>query len=188
MFDSSILEKRRFWCNWGSGCYLDRWVPVLEPDFSKWGKAARTLLTGALMSLVLCVSAYANPEWKSVVVHISDSDHMTPYECNEWHRERGWEGCGYNFVVEPDGILYVARGYEKVGAHVRGFNARSLGFCFVTKDRASPEQLKTFRAWLNQTREMYDIRNNIWPHFRFTDKKRCPGAVWHQLRATGVVE
>lgn len=62
MYDSAILEKRRFWHSYGRGWYLERWVPVLEPDFSKWGKAARVLLASALMSLVLCVvPAYADP-------------------------------------------------------------------------------------------------------------------------------
>src|SRR5262245_18784699 len=45
------------------------------------------------------------PKWEGVVVHHSESTHMTLGECNAWHRARGWESCRYNFIIEPDGTL-----------------------------------------------------------------------------------
>ena len=121
-------------------------------------------------------------DWKGVVVHISDSDQMTPDQCDEWHSARGWDGCGYNFVVEPDGAIYEARGWNKVGAHVKGHNSKYLGFCFVSKDAATPEQLASFRAWLAQAEGLFGFTDkDVFPHRHFNNGKRCPGAVWEQL-------
>lgn len=50
-------------------------------------------------------------------------------DIDRWHRDRGWECCGYHFVIRRDGRLEVGRSTEYQGAHVRGLNARSLGVC-----------------------------------------------------------
>lgn len=137
----------------------------------------------ALLLLMLvsgCEAAYCEETWNRVIVHISDSTHMTQDECNDWHRQRGWDGCGYNFVVEPDGVIYAARGYEKVGAHVAGHNTGSLGFCFVTTNLATPEQLEAYRSWLAQTRAEFG-NLPVFPHRFYNHGKTCPAGVWEQI-------
>ncbi len=110
---------------------------------------------------------FAQPQWQGVVFHISDSEHMTCEECNEWHNARGWDGCGYNFVIEKDGSVYEGRGIGKVGAHTKGYNSKYLGICFVSKDKATKEQLDTFERILYQ----YDLQNlPIYPHANFANK------------------
>lgn len=154
-----------------------------------WPRAVWTfLILGLLLFNLICFSSWSAPAhaaaWEGVVVHISDSTHMTKDECNDWHRQQGWDGCGYNFVVEPDGAIYEGRGYEKVGAHVRGHNSKYLGFCFVSKDGATIEQLESFRAWLAQTEALYG-KLPLYPHNKFANKA-CPGAVWEQLKLEGI--
>ena len=178
-----------FWHHDQQG-YFYKYMPE-PPAIRFWGKAALRMFRETLMVmalLVLAVQAWADapPNWDRVIVHISDSDHMTPQECDEWHRARGWEGCGYNFVIEPDGAVYAARGYEKVGAHIKGLNRTALGICFVTKDIASFEQIQAFNGWLEQTRSMYSIMA-VLPHRHFNKGKRCPGGVWDQLKRRGMV-
>lgn len=41
------------------------------------------------------------------------------------------DDIGYNFLVGGDGAAYEGRGWDKVGAHARGFNSRSIGVAFI---------------------------------------------------------
>lgn len=116
-----------------------------------------------ILFFAYCLPAEA---WQGVVVHISDSDHMTPAECNEWHTARGWDSCGYNYVIEPDGVVYEARG-NKRGAHTKGYNSIYLGICFVSKDKANPAQLDTFHKLIKQY-QLEDLP--IYPHANFAPK------------------
>lgn len=50
----------------------------------------------------------------------------------DWHvKERGWSNIGYHFVVELDGTIVEGRPLESTGAHLRGFNKKSIGICYV---------------------------------------------------------
>uniref|UniRef100_A0A8C8SUX5 Peptidoglycan-recognition protein n=1 Tax=Pelusios castaneus TaxID=367368 RepID=A0A8C8SUX5_9SAUR len=42
-----------------------------------------------------------------------------------------WSDIGYNFLIGEDGRVYEGRGWRTVGAHARGWNAKSLGFSFL---------------------------------------------------------
>ncbi len=52
-------------------------------------------------------------------------------EIDQWHKRRGWLGCGYHFVVRRSGQIELGRAIQQVGAHVKGFNHNSLGICLV---------------------------------------------------------
>jgi N-acetylmuramoyl-L-alanine amidase len=52
-------------------------------------------------------------------------------EIDEWHRARGWNQIGYHYVVRRDGTVEHGRSVKTVGAHVKGFNAKSIGVCLV---------------------------------------------------------
>ena len=90
-------------------------------------------------------------------------------EIDQWHKRRGWAGCGYNFIIRQNGIIETGRALEQVGAHVKGFNHNSLGICLVggiDEDgdfdvNYTPEQWDTLdcpifevAAWLKQTKEI----------------------------------
>ncbi|KAF8788034.1 Peptidoglycan-recognition protein SC2 like protein [Argiope bruennichi] len=44
-----------------------------------------------------------------------------------------WRDIGYSFLVGGDGRIYEGRGWEKVGSHTLGYNARSIGISFMGK-------------------------------------------------------
>ncbi|XPV77722.1 MAG: N-acetylmuramoyl-L-alanine amidase [Desulfovibrio sp.] len=71
---------------------------------------------------------------KYIVVHCSatppDMD-IGVAEIDQWHRERGWKGCGYHAVIRRNGALQPARFEDEVGAHCKGFNRKSFGICLV---------------------------------------------------------
>lgn len=75
-------------------------------------------------------------------------------DIDRWHKGRGWDGIGYNFVVALDGSLEIGRSLEKSGAHTIGHNANSIGICYIggladsmkPKDTRTPAQKETLLA------------------------------------------
>jgi N-acetylmuramoyl-L-alanine amidase len=47
------------------------------------------------------------------------------------HLAQGWEDIGYNCVIKRDGTIQIGKHPDDVGAHVKGFNHRSLGICLI---------------------------------------------------------
>ena len=70
---------------------------------------------------LIIVHCSATPEGRNVAV--ADID--------RWHRERGFDGIGYHYVVYIDGSVHEGRPLNKVGAHCKGHNANSIGICYV---------------------------------------------------------
>jgi len=52
-------------------------------------------------------------------------------EINQGHLDRGWDGCGYHHILRRDGKREAGRPEARVGAHVSGYNAYSIGICVV---------------------------------------------------------
>ena len=50
---------------------------------------------------------------------------------DSWHRQRGWSGIGYHYLVSLDGIVETGREEARVGAHCQHHNAHSIGICYV---------------------------------------------------------
>ncbi|XP_060520258.1 peptidoglycan-recognition protein LE-like [Cylas formicarius] len=44
---------------------------------------------------------------------------------------RGWDDIAYNFMIGSDGNVYEGRGWNVVGSHTQGYNARSVGIAFI---------------------------------------------------------
>ena len=68
-----------------------------------------------------------------IVVHCTASrcDHrLTPDELEREHLQRGFNGCGYHFYITGEGIIHPMRPLDRIGAHARGFNARSVGIAY----------------------------------------------------------
>lgn len=49
-----------------------------------------------------------------------------------YHMEsRQWDDIGYNFLVGGDGGVYIGRGWNKIGAHTKGYNSKSICVAFI---------------------------------------------------------
>lgn len=74
-------------------------------------------------------------EINHIVIHCSatpPSMDIGVDEIRRWHtEERGWKDIGYHFVVRRDGTLEEGRQIGRSGAHVRGYNADSIGVCYI---------------------------------------------------------
>lgn len=84
-------------------------------------------------------------------------------EIDQWHRERGFDSCGYHFVIRRDGKLEQGRPMEQTGAHAAGYNYESLGICLVggRSDDDEPEfnytadQMMKLRALVAILKDLY---------------------------------
>ena len=72
---------------------------------------------------------------KDIVIHCSATpdgdDRFDRAAIDRMHKERGWSMIGYHFVIEIDGKIVDGRPLERIGAHVQGSNAKSIGICMI---------------------------------------------------------
>ena len=68
-----------------------------------------------------------------IVIHCSatrEDKELTAFDLDTMHRRRGFNGTGYHYYIRKDGTTLLTRPIERIGAHVRGFNAESIGICY----------------------------------------------------------
>lgn len=103
-----------------------------------------------------------------IVVHSSASPEGredTIEDIDRWHRARGMRGVGYHYVIELDGVVFEGRPLSMQGAHVRGWNAHSIGICYIggtdntrqrnAKDTRTPEQKRSLEYLLTDLKTMF---------------------------------
>jgi len=121
-----------------------------------------------------------------IAVHCSatrPSMNIGAKEITLWHKAKGWKTIGYHYVIRRDGRLETGRKENELGAHVEGFNDRSIGVCLVGgvhEDNLVPEanftdaqmsSLKTLLAFLKTKYPNVKIQG----HRDFPNvKKACP--------------
>jgi len=50
----------------------------------------------------------------------------------DWHvNNNGWSDIGYNWLVDPNGVVYEGRGDDILGAHFCGTNTGTMGVCVI---------------------------------------------------------
>ena len=98
-----------------------------------------------------------------------------------WHKDKGWKGIGYHYVVRRDGTVEPGRPPEVIGSHVVGHNAHSIGVCYEggldalgqKADTRTPEQRKALRTLLEELHKQYP-RALIVGHRDLNPQKDCP--------------
>lgn len=104
-----------------------------------------------------------------VVVHWTgtyNNQDIGSEEVHGWHKQRGWSGIGYHFIIRRDGRLQRGRPLNKTGAHAgaNGHNKYSIGISFaagyncpsgtknankfISADSITAEQMKTFDMFM----------------------------------------
>lgn len=69
-----------------------------------------------------------------IVIHCSATENgldIGRAEIDSWHRQRGFDGIGYHFVIRCDGTIERGRSLDRIGAHAQGHNSYSIGVCLV---------------------------------------------------------
>ncbi len=87
---------------------------------------------------------------QKIIVHCSATregdDSVNADVIDKWHKNKGWKGIGYHFVVLLDGTIETGRKINQCGAHTRGYNCKSWGVCYiggVEKDGKTPKDTRT---------------------------------------------
>ena len=115
---------------------------------------------------------------KKIVVHHADATTCDAKTIDKWHKNNGWSGIGYHFVVrKKDGIVETGRPIDTIGAHALNNNSDSVGICFegnFDKETMSTEQLQTGKELIAYLRGIYGDNIQIVRHkdLMATD---CPG-------------
>jgi N-acetylmuramoyl-L-alanine amidase len=126
-----------------------------------------------------------------IIIHCSDTPegrNDTINDIRRWHttpkpKGNGWSDIGYNYVIHLDGSIHMGRDINKVGAHCEGYNANSIGICYIggktadmkqNKDTRTPQQKEALLKLLKELRVIYP-KAKIVGH-RDLDKKgkTCP--------------
>lgn len=118
-----------------------------------------------------------------IIVHCTATPQgmaVSVYDIDRWHRQRGFAGIGYHFVVYLDGTVHTGRPIDQAGAHCKGHNAHSIGVCYVggldaqgcPTDTRTPEQKIALRALMVTLKTQYP-NAEIYGHKRFANKA-CP--------------
>jgi len=76
---------------------------------------------------------------KAVIHHTASRD-VSAAEIDRWHREKGWDGCGYHFVIRENGDVEKGRLLIKEGAHAKGRN-HYVGICLTGYDKFTAQQV-----------------------------------------------
>lgn len=77
------------------------------------------------------------------------------------HRKQGWRCIGYHYVIRRDGRVELGRPENEPGAHVQGYNSRSLGICMVGGVKPDGRTAET-----NFTDEQYDALADLLDRLR----------------------
>ncbi|MEY3052248.1 MAG: hypothetical protein RLY31_2033 [Bacteroidota bacterium] len=126
----------------GSG---DKRPPVLSQDPAFGGSACPCPAPGYENRLGWCPAGNCPPDPTPVptqtgfliVHHSAGSNSATDWAAVvraiwDFHvNVNGWDDIGYNWLVDPNGVLYEGRGDNRLGAHFCGANGGTMGVCML---------------------------------------------------------
>ena len=123
---------------------------------------------------------------KYLVVHCSatpEGRNHTAKDIDAWHRQRGFDGIGYNYIIRLDGTVEEGRDVNKIPSHVKGYNKESIGICYIggidkntlqPKDTRTPAQKEALKKLLTELKKLYP-QAEILGHRDFPNvAKACP--------------
>jgi hypothetical protein len=114
----------------------------------KWGLILTILLTLALVIKVESAEAKER-DYTSAVIHHTASHDVSASTINKWHKERGWDGIGYHWVIRANGAIEKGRAMWKQGAHAKGRNHKT-GIVLTGYSEFTKEQVKSLHNLLQR--------------------------------------
>lgn len=118
-----------------------------------------------------------------IIVHCSatpEGRDVTVADIDAWHKERGFNGIGYHYVIYLDGTIRRGRDEAISGAHTTGQNKNSIGVCYIggvdkkmnPKDTRTEAQKEALVKLLKELKVKYP-KATIHGHREFA-AKACP--------------
>jgi len=131
--------------------------------------------------------------WRAIVIHHMASGVGSAAAIHRMHRQRGWDGLGYHFVIgngtlTADGLVEIGFRWkeQRVGAHCRApragddnwWNKNAIGICLIgdfTNTEPTPRQMDQLVRLVRLLMDEYDIpASEVEPHGEIKDTA-CPG-------------
>lgn len=115
----------------------------------------------------------------TIIIHCSDTPNhreVTAAEIGRWHRERGFDGIGYHWVIRRSGLTEAGRPGWKEGAHcaAHGMNHHSIGVCMVGKDTFTIAQWRSLALLILELDSDPAHPMLVAGHRDFEPRKTCP--------------
>ena len=96
-----------------------------------------------------------------LIIHCSatkENQHFTLQALEASHRKRVFNGSGYHYYIHQSGGVVNTRPLSRIGAHTKGYNRNSIGFCYEgglgeygnPKNTRTPEQREALRQLVNE--------------------------------------
>ena len=108
------------------------------------------------------------------------NENFTAEDIDRWHKQKGWQGIGYHYVIYLDGSIHKGRDESVIGAHCSGQNANSIGICYIggvdknnnPKDTRTKAQRQALIELFKSLKAKYP-KATIYGHRDFANKA-CP--------------
>ena len=114
---------------------------------------------------------------KGIVIHHSASHDVSANTIDGWHKEKGWAGVGYHFVIRFDGTIEPARVWDKAGAHAYGRNSTHLGICLTGhfgRHEPTDEQVESLTQLVKGIMTRFGIEKDMVEQHH----EECPGKMF----------
>ncbi len=109
---------------------------------------------------------YPERDIRLIVIHCSATRCNVPFNPDMLeiaHEQRGFDGIGYHFYIETDGLVHYTRRLHRVGAHAKGFNLHSIGICYeggltpdgIPADTRTPAQKLALRDLITALKKVF---------------------------------
>lgn len=111
------------------------------------------------------------------ILHHAEAKTCSAADIHNWHKQRGWTGAGYHFLVRKNGKVYRLRPEWTVGAHAAGANSDSLGICFegaYNTEYMGQAQIQAGRELVTYLKSKYGI--SLVQRHKDVGSTDCPGA------------
>lgn len=119
-----------------------------------------------------------------IVVHCTatpDGREFSVAQIDAMHRQRGFDGIGYHYLIGLDGTVREGRPVERAGAHVAGRNANTIGISYVggidragkPKDTRTAAQKRALLSLITELCERFPSIMRVSGHREYANKA-CP--------------
>ncbi|CRL00273.1 CLUMA_CG013546, isoform A [Clunio marinus] len=133
------------------------------------------------------------PAKRVIIAHTATEPCDTQASCTlrtryiqTFHMEsRSWDDIAYNFLIGGDGAVYEGRGWDKQGAHTKGYNVGSIGVAYIgtfTKKLPNEKQIHAgfllFKEGVRLKKLLPDYK--IYAHRQLIPSE-SPGAAFYEI-------
>jgi N-acetyl-anhydromuramyl-L-alanine amidase AmpD len=120
-----------------------------------------------------------------LAIHHTASGDVSAETVHGWHRNRGWMGIGYHYLVRQSGVIERGRAEELRGIHAPAANANSIAIALAGNFELLPPTVAQMEALVWLIRDIRSRHGDL-PLIGHKDVQAtsCPGRLfpWEELQ------